>query len=247
MLLRRFKEFEGCRLAGQASTAAPKSTASHKDAEARKPFFRPIALGFMMAAIGLMLAGFVHFIGEIGRLSTQAPIRQADGIVVLTGGKARVGTALQLLAEGSGKRLLISGVHPDSSLESIRRAVSGSKDLFGCCIDIDKNALDTVGNAEEAAMWAKAKGFRSLIIVTSDYHMPRSMIEFRRKLPDVSLSAFEVQSNPPVTAAAIADPASLRILVPEYLKYVVSRLRLGLRESSVRTAIAGGLGKNTNF
>lgn len=234
-------------MAKQASTAASTATVRHDDAETRKPFFRPILIGFLITAAGLLLFGFLYFLGEIDRYSAATPSQQADGIVVLTGGKARVGTALELLGSGAGKRLLISGVHRESSLESIRRAVSGSKELFGCCIDIDKKALDTVGNAEEAASWAKAKGFRSLIIVTSDYHMPRSMIEFQRKLPGVALSAHEVQSNPPVTAGAFTDLASLRILVPEYFKYVASRLRLGFRESSGRTAIAGVLGDNTRF
>jgi uncharacterized SAM-binding protein YcdF (DUF218 family) len=234
-------------LAEQASTAASAATVRHDSAETRKPLFRPILFGFVLTAAGLALFGFLYFLGEIDRYSATDHATQADGIVVLTGGKARVGTALELLGSGAGKRLLISGVHRDSSLESIRKAVSGSKELFGCCIDIDKKALDTVGNAEEAASWAKAKGFRSLIIVTSDYHMPRSMVEFQRKLPGVALSAHEVQSNPAVAAGAFADPDSLRILVPEYIKYVASRLRLGLRESTGRTAIAGVLGDNTRF
>jgi uncharacterized SAM-binding protein YcdF (DUF218 family) len=190
---------------------------------------------FMGACLALLLVagGFFYFLWQVGGVSSNQQA-VADGIVVLTGGRARVETAIELLEGGKARRLLISGVHRDSSSASIRRAIKGKRETFDCCVDIDKAALDTVGNAEQAAGWARENHFDSLIIVTSDYHMPRSMIEMTRKLPGTHIIPHNVRSDP----ASIADPALLRVLLPEYLKYVASILGLGVRHGEGRTALA---------
>ncbi|HSO48143.1 MAG TPA: YdcF family protein [Rhizobiaceae bacterium] len=193
-------------------------------------------LGLACAFILLTLAGFIHFTTQVGSAGLRAT-SSADGIVVLTGGKARVETAISLLAEGKAGRLLISGAHRDSSSASIRRAVKGDAKMFACCIDIDKNALDTIGNAEEAAAWAAQHGFDSLIVVTSDYHMPRSLLELGRKLPGTEIQPWPVPSTP----VSITDLASLRLLLPEYAKYVAAQLGLGMRESHTSSALAANL------
>jgi uncharacterized SAM-binding protein YcdF (DUF218 family) len=228
-------------LAGQVASGM-NATLARQERVAR-PVRRALQTVAVILLIGLAAfgAGFGYFLWEITRLADPSKTSIADGIVVLTGGRARVGTGFELLKSGSGKRLLISGVHPDTSLTSIRKAVKGGKELFECCVDVDKAALDTVGNAEQAASWARNMGFRSLIVVTSDYHMPRSLLEFRRKMPDVTLIAHEVQSTPHFTPASIIDSASLAVLVPEYLKFIASWLRLGLRENASRTALASAL------
>ena len=234
-------------MAGQVASGMNATVTTQKTVARRAGrLLQTLAVLFLvgLAAFG---AGFGYFLWEITRLAHVSKALTADGIVVLTGGRARVGTGFELLKSGSGKRLLISGVHPDTSLTSIRKAVKGGKELFACCVDVDKAALDTVGNAEQAANWARTMGFRSLIVVTSDYHMPRSLLEFRRKMPDVTLIAHEVQSTPHFTPASIADSASLAVLVPEYLKYIASWLRLGLRENASRTAIASALPFGTTF
>ncbi len=181
-------------------------------------------------------AGFIHFTSKVDSAGNRAAF-QADGIVVLTGGKARVETAIALLAEGKAGRLLISGAHRDSSSASIRRAVKGDAKMFACCIDIGKNALDTIGNAGEAASWARQHGFDSLIVVTSDYHMPRSLLELGRQLPDTDIQPFPV----PSIAVSMTNPASLRLLLPEYAKFVAAQLGLGMREHAPGNALAANL------
>jgi uncharacterized SAM-binding protein YcdF (DUF218 family) len=190
-------------------------------------------------ALFIAVAGFVAFTAQISRSPAGWNGGKADGIVVLTGGKARVETAINLLEDGEASRLLISGVHPESSSASIRRAVKGDARMFDCCVDIDKAALDTIGNAEQAAGWARQNGFDSLIVVTSDYHMPRSMLEMRRKLPGTQIRPYPVASVP----LSISDPAALRVLLPEYAKYVASRLGFGMREQGGGDALAMSLRK----
>ena len=115
------------------------------------------------------------------------PDSRADGIVVLTGGVARVDEAVKLLNEKKGERLLISGVHPSASRAVLAKTFAVDEDRFNCCVDVDHEALDTVGNAVETADWVAEHGYHSLLVVTNDYHMPRSLLELHSVLSDVEL------------------------------------------------------------
>ena len=110
----------------------------------------------------------------------------ADGIVALTGGDARLDAAVALFEKGVGKRLLISGVGLATSRDTLKEMTHGGA-RFDCCADIGYAAEDTHGNAVEAAEWARAHQFRSLVVVTARYHMPRAMREFSARCPDVGL------------------------------------------------------------
>jgi uncharacterized SAM-binding protein YcdF (DUF218 family) len=188
-------------------------------------------------ALFLAAAGFLAFTSQIEHIPGATAGLKADGIVVLTGGKSRIETAIGLLEDGKARRLLISGVHRDTSRASIRRAVKGDATMFSCCVDIDKAALDTIGNAEQAAGWARQNGFGTLIVVTSDYHMPRSLLELRRKLPGTDIRPYAVASIP----LSLTDPAALRVLLPEYAKYVAAQFGLGVREQQGAGALAANL------
>jgi uncharacterized SAM-binding protein YcdF (DUF218 family) len=200
-----------------------------------------IAAVAMLVIVVFCATSFARFVWEITSVSNPAQIVQADGIIVLTGDKSRIETALQLLEDGKGSRLLISGVNQDTSADAIRNAVSGNDALFDCCIDIDKAALDTVGNAEQAAIWARENGFGSLIVVTSDYHMPRSLMELRRKARDVALQPYLVRTEASLASSPLADPEALRRILPEFAKYLAARIRLGIRERQTRTALAAAM------
>ena len=112
--------------------------------------------------------------------------RNADGIVVLTGGTSRVSDALELLAAHRGKRLLITGVNPGTTTNDIARQVTDYGRILACCVDLDYSAINTLGNAVQTRRWAIDRGFHSLIIVTSAYHMPRALAEIAHQLPDVT-------------------------------------------------------------
>jgi len=151
----------------------------------------------------------------------------ADGIVVLTGGSSRVADAIELLSEGRGKRLLITGVHRATTSAQIARVAPAYGRLIACCVDLDYSALNTVGNALQTKHWATVHRIRSLVVVTSNYHMPRAMAELGRQLPDVSLIPF------PVVAEKMRnDPwwnlSTAKLLFSEYLKYIVAQVRMRL-------------------
>lgn len=184
--------------------------------------FAAIVAALCLAAYA---AGFGIFLSEISRYRIVAPEDRADGIVVLTGGVARVDEGVKLLDGGKAKRLLISGVHPSASRAVLAKAFSVDKSSFECCVDIDHEAMDTVGNATETADWAAEHGYRSLLVVTNDYHMPRSLLELRSTMPGVALipHAVVARQNSDTSTGDRAD--RYRVLLGEYAKYAAARIR----------------------
>ncbi len=185
-----------------------------------------------------LVAGFVAFATRVADTRTPADVR-AEGIVALTGGSARIDSALRLLAEGRARRLLISGVNPSVDLHALAGTVDKDLEMaLACCVDLGRAARDTAGNATETRDWAKAKGYTSLIVVTSDYHMPRSMAELAEAMPKVKLIPYPV-TNPELHLADWwSNATAFGLLVREYGKYLLAAARV--RIAGVVAAPASG-------
>ena len=169
-------------------------------------------------------AGLLAFAARVQQSTPQPVPQAADGVVVLTGANSneRIAAAVQLLAERKGRRVLVSGVNRDVSREPLRTASNTVRRLYDCCVDLGFTAADTVGNARETAEWTKAMRFHSLIVVTSDYHLPRAMLELRAVLrpPAVTLQAFAVPTASLKNRHWWRSPSSARLMVIEYSKYL---------------------------
>jgi uncharacterized SAM-binding protein YcdF (DUF218 family) len=182
------------------------------------------ALLVLLLLAAAWLGGFVHYVRE---LPDRPPVdlRPTDGIVVLTGGPARLDQAVALLAAGHARRLLISGVDArtgDPALKDTLGLARGrGAELFACCIDTERQARDTVGNAQEIAAWARGHGYRSLRVVTADFHMPRSLLEIRRHGPGLVLVPHPVFSDNVRPSAWWRHAPSARTLSAEYSKLLV--------------------------
>jgi uncharacterized SAM-binding protein YcdF (DUF218 family) len=182
-----------------------------------------IAVSFMAG-----LVGFVAFLSQL-RNGDITPSTKAEGIVVLTGGSSRVADALDLLANGFGKRLLISGVHPTNGIGNIQRSLpDNDQRLLACCVDLDRSATDTRSNAVETRRWVRKQGFHSLIVVTSNYHMPRALVELSHELPDVELIPFSVIGERWRDEAWWTSGTTLRLLLSEYVKFIAAEARARL-------------------
>ena len=193
-------------------------------------------IGFLTMAAGataiiLLAVGFGWFIFNIAGDEVTLDTR-ADGIVALTGAAARIPDAIELLATDRGKRLLITGVHRATSSKEIARLTPLYSRYFTCCIDLDRSALNTFGNALETKRWARAHNFNSLIVVTSNWHMPRAMAELAHQLPDVTLIAYPVISEKVKTEPWWSSLDTARFLFAEYLKYVLALARMHLDTDS---------------
>lgn len=183
---------------------------------------------WIAALVGLIVlafaGGFVLFTSTVARYAPVADER-ADAIVVLTGGELRLSAAAKILKEGRGARLLISGVNRQTSVDDLKR-ISGLPDrLFACCVDIDYAAHTTSDNADQTKAWAEARKLKRLIVVTSSYHMPRSLTELRRTLPGVVLVPHPVVSHKFRTGRWWTDAYAARVLFIEYVKLLPSAAR----------------------
>ncbi len=180
-------------------------------------------------AVGVLLlaGGFFWFAWNIPSEDVLSD-RNADGIVVLTGAASRIPDAIELLAADRGKRLLITGVHRATSAREIARLTPLYSKFFTCCIDLDRSALNTFGNAIEAKRWAHEHNFNSLLVVTSNWHMPRAMAELAHQLPDTTLIAYPVMSEKVKTEPWWTNIETARFLFAEYLKYLFALGRMSL-------------------
>jgi uncharacterized SAM-binding protein YcdF (DUF218 family) len=183
--------------------------------------FRLAAAVFVVAALG-----FPIFVWSLPRAS--ADPGEADAIVALTGGEGRLQAALDLLAQGKGERLLISGVHSGTSREELFAAVGQLSPRATCCVDLGRSAANTIGNAEETAAWVERYGYRSIIVVTASYHLPRSLMELRTVLPETRLVPYPVFPDRVRLDEWYSDPETTTVLAGEYLKFIVSTARLAL-------------------
>jgi uncharacterized SAM-binding protein YcdF (DUF218 family) len=136
---------------------------------------------------------------------------RTDGVVALTGGEGRLAKAIDVLQRAKAQRLLISGAHKDAGPRSLARELGAPLKLFRCCVDIGHAAGDTIGNATEVAAWVDRHGFKSVRLVTSDYHMPRSLLEVRSRLEGVTVIADPVP----------APDHGWRTIVAEYSKFLM--------------------------
>lgn len=192
-------------------------------------------------ALFAFLGGFIVFASSTTRYVATEGAR-ADGIVVLTGGEHRLSEAARLLAEGRGKRLLISGANRMATREDLHRKSGLALALFQCCVDVGYDALTTSGNAQETKAWARDRRFTRLILVTSSYHMPRSLVELERAMPEVALVPYPVVSRNFRTERWWLHGATARLLFSEYVKFLPSAARLGVAKllgSLEGSAVAG--------
>ena len=184
----------------------------------------------LIAVVALMwLVGLFAFAERVRGLTPAPEPARADAIVALTGPSAeRVNAAIRLLEQDKGRRVLISGVNRDVRRQELRALTPGSSKLFNCCVDLGFEAENTVGNAQEIAAWARAKGYDDLIVVTSDYHMPRSLLEIRGAAPGVRLTPYAVSTPSLDNSRWWRAAVTARRMTLEYMKYLAVLGREGM-------------------
>jgi uncharacterized SAM-binding protein YcdF (DUF218 family) len=187
----------------------------------RRMFLICLALG--LAGLGV---GFVAFARLVDYQEPNATLAPADGVVALTGGSDRVIDAVELLARGRARRLLITGVNQQTSRHEMARLMPNFQRLFDCCIDLGRAALNTAGNADETRRWVEAHAIgSSLIVVTSNYHMPRALVELRSALPRLELIPYPVVSDRLRNSDWRSDAQVARLLAMEYVKFLAAVVR----------------------
>ena len=165
----------------------------------------------------LYALGFVLFSVTLGR-PAPAAAPKTDAAVVLTGTSSRIVHGMDVVREGQAKRLLVAGADPSVTKADLVEAFGANRRIVRCCVDLGSESVDTRSNAEEAQRWLKRRGFKSLRLITSDWHMRRARYEFGKVLGD---------DYRLVTDAVRTEPSFLT-LFGEYNKYVLRRLAVWL-------------------
>ncbi|HVZ02612.1 MAG TPA: YdcF family protein [Dongiaceae bacterium] len=196
----------------------------------RGPVLRLVHL--VLAVVLAWAIGLLAFIAAIPQPDRTAEAdRPTDAIIVLTGGGDRLAEGFRLLDRGLARRLLISGVAQGVTLEQLidrlgdqRDSVPAASEL-ACCVTLGYAAESTVGNAEESADWLRSNGAKSVRLVTANYHMLRSQLEFRRALPDITVIANPVFPPEVRDPTWFLKPHTLLLLMNEYHKYLIAFAR----------------------
>lgn len=170
--------------------------------------------GISFFAILIWLTGLAVFTGAMPSQPEVGPGMPADAIVVLTGDKGRLEAGMVLLNSKKGGRLLVSGVHRSVAADDLAKLTGMPHELFNCCVDLDHLSKNTIENAMMTAEWVKKNNFQTLYLVTSAYHMQRSMLLMQTAMPGCEFLPY-----------AVDTPISLQGLVVEYSKFIVTFAR----------------------
>jgi uncharacterized SAM-binding protein YcdF (DUF218 family) len=180
-------------------------------------------------ALSLPLAiGFVRFVHNLPQPTGDQS--RTDAIVVLTGGGERISNALSLLEADKASRLFVSGVHRGVEVDDLLKidrtapASSESNSALAARIDLGDTAGDTFGNSVESVAWMRANKFKSMRLVTADYHMPRALIEFKMEAPDLTIVPNPIRPSRTQNASWWRSPM-FGLLLGEYGKYLIAKWR----------------------
>ena len=174
------------------------------------------------ALFALSVAGFIWFAAPPSPENEAVP---TDAIVVLTGGPLRLQSGMALLRDGKGRKLFVSGVNQQVDLDELLRVSGNAPDWASCCTALGHDADNTLGNARETAQWMRRQGFSSLRLVTAWYHMPRSLLELDRAMPEIEIVAHPVFPDEVSWEHWWASHGTLLVLASEYGKYLGALLR----------------------
>jgi uncharacterized SAM-binding protein YcdF (DUF218 family) len=178
------------------------------------------SLAALLILVMFWAVGLLAFTSRI-EASTPAPAPPAaDGIAVLTGGPARINAGLQLLEQEKGLRLLVTGVNPNVTRDELLAVTETSRGLYDCCVQLGFYAVDTRTNAAETRAWAENEGYRRLIVVTADYHMPRALLEMKGAMPNAEITAYPVATAEVDIDNWWKSSAQARLVIFEYCKYL---------------------------
>ena len=148
--------------------------------------------------------------------------KEIEGIIVLTGDKFRILEGLKILNSEIGYKLLISGVNKEISIEEIKKEFPKYNQLFNCCVELESISTNTFENVREIFFWKKNNNIKNILLITSDYHLPRVELEVNRLLLDKETFYYGVKyDNQKINIR-------MKKLIVEYIKYLRTKISLNI-------------------
>ena len=215
---------------------------SFKDQRNAPPGFGRRVFHALLALVVVWLLGFLAFAAAIPP-KVPEPDRPVDAIVVLTGGDVRLAEGFALLDRGLAKKMLISGVSSGVDMPALLQTLNGApqpnKAVLDCCVTLGSDARSTEGNARESLRWLADNNFTTVRLVTANYHMNRSLLEFRRVMPGITIIPNPVFPRQMQDPYWFARPRTMFLLFNEYHKYVAAAVRARVGDAGTAVASLG--------
>lgn len=190
-------------------------------------FCKIVSISIILLAI-IWFAGLLKFISDTKEIAKNDHIdKNIDAIIVLTGGSGRIRTGLEILSQGRVQKMFISGVGKDADKNSLLVTSGKLPDNIDSLIDkieLGRDATNTKGNAIESKKWIKSNNIKNIILVTSDFHLLRSLYQFKKTIPDVNIIPSAVATPQINKQYWWKDFYSFYLLGKEYNKYIATKL-----------------------
>jgi uncharacterized SAM-binding protein YcdF (DUF218 family) len=203
------------------------------------PGFGRRILHALLLVLVVWLGGFLAFAAAIPP-TVRNPDQPVDAIVVLTGGDVRLAEGFALLDKGLAKKMLISGVSNGVDMPALLQTLNGTPQptqaVLDCCVTLGYDARSTEGNARESLRWLGENNFTTIRLVTANYHMNRSLLEFRRVMPQITIIANPVFPRQMQDPYWFAHPGTVFLLFNEYHKYLAAAARAKIADAGATIA-----------
>jgi uncharacterized SAM-binding protein YcdF (DUF218 family) len=203
------------------------------------PSFGRRILHAVLLVLVVWLGGFLAFAAAIPP-TVRNPDQPVDAIVVLTGGDVRLAEGFALLDKGLAKKMLISGVSNGVDMPALLQTLNGTPQptqaVLDCCVTLGYDARSTEGNARESLRWLGENSFTTIRLVTANYHMNRSLLEFRRVMPQITIIANPVFPKQMQDPYWFAHPGTVFLLFNEYHKYLAAAARAKIADAGATIA-----------
>ncbi len=186
-------------------------------------------LYFCLILLVVFFFGLVGFVDTINKYK-QPKLILADVAIVLTGGAGRIEKGIEILNKNKVKKLFISGVHKSVVVKKLLNVVKDNSfsQYNKSNIILGYQAKTTFDNGIEVANFIKNNNYKSIYLITSKFHMPRSMYEVRYRLPNVKIIPYPINNNNIKIKNWYSYPGTLFILTFEYLKTLLVILRISI-------------------
>jgi len=203
------------------------------------PGFGRRILHALLLVLVMWLGGFLAFAAAIPP-TVRNPDQPVDAIVVLTGGDVRLAEGFALLDKGLAKKMLVSGVSNGVDMPALLQTLNGTPQptqaVLDCCVTLGYDARSTEGNARESLRWLGENNFTTIRLVTANYHMNRSLLEFRRVMPQITIIANPVFPKQMQDPYWFAHPGTVFLLFNEYHKYLAAAARAKIADAGASIA-----------
>ena len=194
---------------------------------------------FKILFIFFMMSTFILFLIELNNFKenilsfTKDNKKESPNIVILTGGTNRIKDGLKMIkdfrkSKKSNYKILVSGTGIGFTKNSLKNQLGSNFDpkLIQCCIDLDSVSKNTFTNASETFKWAKENDIKEFILITSNYHMPRAILEFENVMPNLKIYTYTITPDRHEIENWLSSYQTFGLVFSEYCKYIVANLRI---------------------